>query len=79
MLAYRIPDPTKKLPTMMAAYGEHHMLPLWLLKQKGLHGFFTSEHGSFRWFQPIEMALMHLQTKTIGTPEASQACMAFHW
>ena len=66
MLAYRIPDPTKKLPTMMAAYGEHHMLPLYLLKQKGLHGFFTSEHGSFRWFQPIEMALMHLQTKPMA-------------
>ena len=66
MLAYRIPDPTKKLPTMMAAYGEHHMLPQWLLKQKGLHGFFTSEHGSFRWFQPMEMALMHLQTKPLA-------------
>ena len=62
MLAFRIPDPTKKLPTMMAAYGEHHMIPFYLLKQKGLQGYFTSEHGSFRWFQPIEMALMHLQT-----------------
>ena len=66
MLAYRIPDPTKKLPTMMAAYGEHHMIPLYLLKQKGLQGFFTSEHGSFRWFQPCEMALMHLQTAPIA-------------
>ena len=63
MLAFRIPDPTKRLPTMMAAYGEHHMIPNYLLKQKGLQGYFTSEHGSFRWFQPIEMALMHLQTQ----------------
>lgn len=65
MLAYRIPDPTKKLPTMMAAYGEHHMIPTSLLRQKGLQGFFTSEHGSFRWFQPVEMALMHLQTEPL--------------
>ena len=76
MLAYRIPDPFKKLPTMMAAYGEHHMIPNYLLKQKGLHGFFTSEHGSFRWFQPIEMAIMHLQTTPFTLLKPSQ--LAWH-
>ena len=54
--------PESSKNSMMAAYGEHHMIPHYLLKQKGLQGFFISEHGSFRWFQPVEMALMHLQT-----------------
>ena len=61
ILAYRVPSPSKKLPVMMAAYGEHHMLPVELLRAKGLQGFFTSEHGTFRWFKPVEMALYHLQ------------------
>ena len=61
IMAYRVPSPTKKLPVMMAAYGEHHMLPVELLRAKGLQGFFTPEHGTFRWFKPVEMALHHLQ------------------
>ncbi len=46
---------------MMAAFGEHHMLPVDLLRAEGLQGFFTPEHGTFRWFKPVEMALHHLQ------------------
>ena len=59
MMKFRVPMPNQKLPVFMAAYGSHHHLPYSLLKDKGMHGFFTRENGTFRWFKPEEILMLH--------------------
>ena len=59
MMKFRIPPTNQKLPVFMAAYGSHHHLPFQLLKEKGMHGFFTKENGSIRWFKPEEILMLH--------------------
>ena len=59
MMKFRIPPSNQKLPVFMAAYGSHHHLPFQLLKEKGMHGFFTKENGIIRWFKPEEILLLH--------------------
>ena len=61
MHRYRVPQICMKTPVFMASYGEHHCLPEEFLRSKGLHGFFAAEHMSFRWYQPAEVALLHMQ------------------
>ena len=61
MHRYRVPQICMKTPVFMATYGEHHCLPEDFLRSKGLHGFFAAEHLSFRWYQPAEIALLHMQ------------------
>ena len=58
---YRVPQICMKTPVFMASYGEHHCLPEEFLRSKGLHGFFAAEHFSIRWYQPAEIALLHMQ------------------
>ena len=64
MMKFRIPPTNQKLPVFMAAYGSHHLLPFPLLKEKGMHGFFTREHGTFRWFKPEEILMLHAHPYT---------------
>ena len=59
MMKFRIPPANQKLPVFMAAYGSHHHLPFSLLKEKGMHGFFTRENGTYRWYKPEELLLLH--------------------
>ena len=59
MMKFRVPMTNQKLPVFMAAYGSHHHLPYSLLKDKGMHGFFTRENGTFRWFKPTEILMLH--------------------
>ena len=59
MMKYRVPPANQKLPVFMAAYGSHHHLPFSLLKEKGMHGFFARENGTYRWFKPDEILLLH--------------------
>ena len=59
MMRYRVPPTNQKLPVFMAAYGSHHHLPFTLLKEKGMHGFFTWENGTYRWFKPEEILMLH--------------------
>lgn len=59
MMKFRVPPTNQKLPVFMAAYGSHHLLPYTLLREKGMHGFFTREHGTFRWFKPEETVMLH--------------------
>ena len=59
MMKFRIPPSNQKLPVFMAAYGSHHHLPFSLLKEKGMHGFFTREQGTYRWFKPEEILMLH--------------------
>lgn len=61
MHRYRVPQICMKTPVFMASYGEHHCLPEDFIRSKGLHGFFAAEHLSFRWYQPAEIALLHMQ------------------
>lgn len=57
----RVPGLTVKQPVLMAKYGEQHLLDINLLLEKGLHGFFCPDQMTYRWWKPIELALMHLQ------------------
>ena len=61
----RVPGLTRIQPVTMAMYGQQHHLSLNLLLQKGLHGYFCQEAGEYRWFKPMELILMHLQTDAI--------------
>ena len=64
MMTYRVPPAIQKLPVFMAAYGSHHHIPLYLLQNKGMHGFFTREQGSIRWFKPEEIVMLHSHVYT---------------
>lgn len=59
MMKFRVPPTNQKLPVFMAAYGSHHLLPFPLQRDKGMHGFFTRENGTFRWFKPEEILMLH--------------------
>ena len=61
----RVPGLTRIQPVAMAMYGQQHHLSLTLLQEKGLHGFFCQEAGTYRWFKPPELILMHLHTDAI--------------
>ena len=61
----RVPGVTRIQPVAMAQYGQQHLLDLTLLRSKGLHGFFCPEQGTYRWFKPNELTLMHLHTDPI--------------
>ena len=66
VMNYRVPDPTSKTPVFMGSYGAHTDLPMQLLSEKGLHGFFTAEHGRIRWWKPQEVTLLHNQIMDIA-------------
>ena len=61
----RVPGLMRIQPVAMAMYGQQHHLALHLLREKGLHGFFCQEASSYRWYIPLEIALLHLQTDAI--------------
>ena len=70
MMTFRVPPSSEKLPVFMAAYGSHHYIPLYLLQNKGMHGFFTREQGTIRWFKPEEILMLHshVYTSTLLKP-----------
>ena len=59
ILQQRLPKTDGKLPTFMAAYGEQHLLDDGLLLTNGLFGFFRRQATTFRFWTPVEAALMH--------------------
>ena len=61
----RVPGLNVKQPVLMAKYGEQHLLDINLLLDKGLHGFFCPDQMTFRWWKPVELALMHLQPQDL--------------
>lgn len=62
VLRYRIPGLDKPQHTIMAQYGNQHCLPDVLLQGKGLMGFFVRTIQGFRYWSPLEILMMHLQT-----------------
>eukprot|EP00438_Fugacium_kawagutii_P029380 Skav202098 [mRNA] locus=scaffold513:323545:328569:- [translate_table: standard] len=59
IINYRLPSLQQPLPTFMAAYGEQHQINEAHLKKRGLYGHFVKQHGSFRFFTPVEVSLLH--------------------
>lgn len=66
MIRYRIPSLQQKVQVVLAMYGAQHELPPTLLKQKGLLGFFTAEDNKPRFWNPMELALLHLQHEPLA-------------
>ena len=59
ILQFRIPVNTQKIPTFMAAYGEQHEIQPALLQMNGLFGHFRRQALTFRFWTPMEAALLH--------------------
>eukprot|EP00435_Cladocopium_sp_Y103_P067838 s63_g30.t1 len=65
ILDYRIPSLDGKQPTFMAKYGHQHELRPYQLNSKGLFGHFLRQGIAFRFWSPIEIALLHGQSEPI--------------
>ena len=61
ILDYRIPTVDQKLPTFLARYGQQHKLRPYQLSNRGLFGHFIRQGTSFRFWTPVEIALLHGQ------------------
>ena len=57
----RITDADCQVPTFMAAYRRQHLLPIGMLKSKGLHTHWVKDgQGEIRWWHGLEMAFLHI-------------------
>ena len=63
-LLYRVPGHFQVQGTFMSMYGHQHCISDEVLAKKGLFGQFCSEAGTYRFFKPQEIALLH----TIASP-----------
>eukprot|EP00438_Fugacium_kawagutii_P019037 Skav208704 [mRNA] locus=scaffold42:439639:444144:- [translate_table: standard] len=55
VLQSRILGPNEKLSGVMASYGSQHLLPINLLREKGMHTMLCGTYPEYRYFSPWEI------------------------
>ena len=77
IMAYRVPPPTKKLPVMMAAYGETSHVASGAFKSKRFAGIFHTRAWNIQMVQTCWDGLASFADLSDGFAEAGKAGMAF--